>query len=379
MAEVPPRARQYTPADLWPPGSQGNVQFPPAAFFPVFVGNFKCEQRTDLPDQVRRYFASKGLLVRMVFNSRMNDKYLKTQKHNKLYDCLAYFVRPEDANDAVQFLHRDLYHGHRLSVFSGRFPALFDPDRSVRFHIVNYYMECTEQVLENRLVKLGANVVTIVKHSVKDAYVEFSDQGNMLSIIRQYKFAEPNRVRNGQMAQRYLEEDIRRDIVFKEFLSQMPSDEILDAFFNGEKPQITEDWHSGKVPKVKMRMTGKSGTRMFKERNFVRKLVNNFGLQAPDSDKFRLTADTIVGRALRRVRQKATKKGLSLERFEAQFPAAYQVYRQTAGEDWRTPVPYVRYRELPADGSGPYTYDDLYNLGLEYIKSTRTKHRYGPE
>uniref|UniRef100_A0A1Q3EX71 Uncharacterized protein n=1 Tax=Culex tarsalis TaxID=7177 RepID=A0A1Q3EX71_CULTA len=132
MAKVPPRNPKYSAVDLWPPGSKGNVDFPPAAFFPVYLGNFLCQQQGELVSRVQQYFAAKGLLARMVFvRSAQNDAFRNYQDRTKLYDCLVYFTRELDALDAVKYLHRDKYHGHRLNIFPGRDRHYFSPNETV--------------------------------------------------------------------------------------------------------------------------------------------------------------------------------------------------------------------------------------------------------
>lgn len=378
MHQVPPRRSRYTQADLWPPGSGG---FAPEAFYPVYLGNFWCQQPQELTDSVQAYFASRGLLARLVFSwDAASDPFRSLQTQNKLYDCLVYFCRPEDADDAGRFLHRDLYYGHRVNIFPGRFPVFFDPSRTIKYNILNHSNSITEQVLENDLAsKAGAQVVCIVKHAVRDIYVELDNPANMQQVLTSYWFCEPDQIDPNQPKQRFLEQDVIGEMLvnLQTFMAQMPSQQILDALFRGINPPVLPpDCHESRVKKVDMRIKGRKSNKTKKHRQVGQAIAQNFGSRAAFADKLRPGPDTVAQRAIRKVQTKAEKRGMNMAQWWSLFPDAEQIYLQTAAGHPRDRIPYVRYRTPPESDNVPYTYDDLFNLGLKYIAYVRPKHRY---
>lgn len=376
MNQVPPRLCRYSPADLQPPGG-GSL----SDFFPVYLGNFWCVQPDLLVRRVQEYFASRGLLVRMVFlRDAVNDSFRNLQDENKLYDCLVYFVRPEDAEDACRFLHRELYYGHRVNLFPGRVPVFFDCARAIKYNIINHSNVITEQVLEKDLTsKAGARVECIVKHAVRDIFVELSDPDNMQTVSAGYWFCTPDRVNQNQPKQRFLEQDVQGEIdaSLPQLMAQMPTEQILTALYNGINPQVLPpDCHENRVRKVDMRNKGRKNARTFKHRQVAAAIAQNFGTRASFADQLRPGSEVVAQRALRKVEEKARAKGMNMAQWWSLFPDAQQIYLQTVAADPRERIPYVRYRTPPQSNAEPYTYDDLFNLGLKYIAHVRPKHRY---
>ncbi|KAL1396415.1 hypothetical protein pipiens_002698 [Culex pipiens pipiens] len=346
MNPVPPRTRTYTPDDQGPPGSE---EFYPAAFYPVYMGNFFCNRPAELAACVQAFFTARGLMVRMVFSrDAASDPFRTLQTRNCLYDCLVYFCRPEDAEDAENYLHRYLYYGHR--------------------------------VLENDLnSKVGAQVVCIVKHAVCNIYVEFDSSSNMQQVLTGYRFCEPSQVSPNQPKQRFLEHEVIGEVTanLDKLKAQMPSSEIQDALFGRHNPPtLLPDYAESKVRKVDMRIGGRKTNKKKMHRQVARAIAQNFGSRAAFADQLRPDPQTVAQRAIRKVEAKAQKRGLDMDQWWARFPNATQTYFTTAAGNPRDVIPYVRFRPLPESADMPYTYDDLFNLGLKYIAYVRPKHRY---
>lgn len=378
MNPVPPRTRTYTPDDLGPPGSE---EFYPAAFYPVYMGNFFCNRPAELAACVQAFFAARGLMVRMVFSrDAASDPFQTLQTRNRLYDCLVYFCRPEDAEDAENYLHRYLYYGHRINIFPGRVPEYFDPSKTIKYNILNHSNKITEQVLENDLnSKAGAQVVCIVKHAVLNIYVEFDNSANMQQVLTGYRFCEPSQVSSNQPKQRFLEHEVIGEVTanLDKLKAQMPSPEFQDALFGVHNPPILlPDYGESRVQKVDMRIGGRRSNKKKMHRQVARAIAQNFGSRAAFADQLRPNPQTVAQRAIRKVEAKAQKRGLDMDQWWARFPNAMQTYCTTAAGNPRDGIPYVRFRPLPESADVPYTYDDLFNLGLKYIAYVRPKHRY---
>uniref|UniRef100_A0A8D8CMD6 (northern house mosquito) hypothetical protein n=1 Tax=Culex pipiens TaxID=7175 RepID=A0A8D8CMD6_CULPI len=351
MAQVPARNPKYSAADLWPPGSKDR-DFPPAAFFPVYVGNFLCQQRAELVARVQQYFASKGLLARMVFvRSAQNDPFQSYQDKTKLYDCLVYLTRQRDAQDAVKYLHRDKYYGHRLNVFPGRVPQFFDPAKSVQYTIRKHSGSVTEQVLENELVQSSGGSTTVVvctvKHSQQEAFVEFSDPASMERAIQRGSglcSVRPGHMDSNQPRQRFLEQHVQSEMMFHitanpRFMFLMPEGAILEALYKGIRPPVWEEWKVDQIDTTR-------DLRGRKQEKRVKRLAR---------------------KAIRKVEKKAAKRGLSVRRWRDRFPEVDEEYLEAASGE---PILYVRSSGRRESSK----YDDLYNLGLEYIaKKWRSK------
>uniref|UniRef100_A0A8D8CLN7 (northern house mosquito) hypothetical protein n=1 Tax=Culex pipiens TaxID=7175 RepID=A0A8D8CLN7_CULPI len=250
MAQVPARNPKYSAADLWPPGSKDR-DFPPAAFFPVYVGNFLCQQRAELVARVQQYFASKGLLARMVFvRSAQNDPFQSYQDKTKLYDCLVYLTRQRDAQDAVKYLHRDKYYGHRLNVFPGRTPDIMDPNHSVVYALSQNMMQLPTRLIENHILSATGFVAKSTKRfSTNQLIVQYEGPVQQEKALRDYRymFAHPLTVELSQQ-QDFLEEDVidelrARSQKHSTFLAMCPEKHVLEALYAGTKPDVGPmDW-----------------------------------------------------------------------------------------------------------------------------------------
>ncbi|XP_038117396.1 uncharacterized protein LOC6050839 isoform X5 [Culex quinquefasciatus] len=248
MAQVPARNPKYSAADLWPPGSKDR-DFPPAAFFPVYVGNFLCQQRTELVARVQQYFASKGLLARMVFvRSAQNDPFQSYQDKTKLYDCLVYLTREKDAQDAVKYLHRDKYYGHRLNVFPGRVPEPIWADKSVRYNITEAMAHWPDHIIAEH-IRQETQAVT---HSTKrqderQLIVQYINRPHQELALKRYRYLLPHSLA-GQVIyfQRFVENEvfceIRHQIAHTPFMVMGPERHVLDALCTGCTPNVPMDW-----------------------------------------------------------------------------------------------------------------------------------------
>uniref|UniRef100_A0A1Q3EWZ5 Uncharacterized protein n=1 Tax=Culex tarsalis TaxID=7177 RepID=A0A1Q3EWZ5_CULTA len=245
MAKVPPRNPKYSAVDLWPPGSKGNVDFPPAAFFPVYLGNFLCQQQGELVSRVQQYFAAKGLLARMVFvRSAQNDAFRNYQDRTKLYDCLVYFTRELDALDAVKYLHRDKYHGHRLNIFPGRERLYFESDKTVDVRQLPGVTEnASTESFEDKLVKITAErVVCCARNSPQRVLVEFGDHEKMMQaveIANQDKLYLA-RIPTDVWKQRFIEQDVEGEIRCAKIDQHLPNILLQRALYEGRVIDVTD-------------------------------------------------------------------------------------------------------------------------------------------
>lgn len=251
MAKVPARIPKYSAADLWPPGSKG-VEFPPAAFHPVYLGNFLCHQYDQLVPRVQQYFASKGLLARMVFSrSADSDPFRSYQDRTKLYDCLVYFSRPEDAQDAVTYLHRDKYFGHRLNIFPGRIPDRMDPDQSVLYLLSPLLNHLLTRNIEDH-IQTEANVAIKSSRRISEdkLAVQFDSPDHRDQALRHYPYAIAASLKNQEefsQQQRFLEQDVFNEMRVgiendETFMAMCPEEDVLESLYAGVTPDVDMDW-----------------------------------------------------------------------------------------------------------------------------------------
>ncbi|XP_039429115.1 uncharacterized protein LOC120412628 isoform X3 [Culex pipiens pallens] len=256
MAQVPARNPKYSAADLWPPGSKDR-DFPPAAFFPVYVGNFLCQQRAELVARVQQYFASKGLLARMVFvRSAQNDPFQSYQDKTKLYDCLVYLTRQRDAQDAVKYLHRDKYYGHRLNVFPGRVPDFILVDQSVGYDLPDKMTHWPDHIIVQHIkVETLSNIRSIKRLNSSQVIVQYVNAYQREKALRRYQYFMPHSL-DGQTIynQHFLEQDvmgeIRHQIAHTPFMVMGPERHVLDALCSGQKPNLPSYYKGHKTPKL---------------------------------------------------------------------------------------------------------------------------------
>ncbi|XP_038117397.1 uncharacterized protein LOC6050839 isoform X6 [Culex quinquefasciatus] len=256
MAQVPARNPKYSAADLWPPGSKDR-DFPPAAFFPVYVGNFLCQQRTELVARVQQYFASKGLLARMVFvRSAQNDPFQSYQDKTKLYDCLVYLTREKDAQDAVKYLHRDKYYGHRLNVFPGRFADRMRLNRSAGYVLPDVFASWPDTLIEEHIEGNTEAIITCSRRaSGRHLIVQYDDVQQLQKALSRYPYLEPYRLDRETM-QRFVELNVMDEIRHRirnnpGFMVMCPERHVLEALYTGSSPDVPTDWaHCTELPAV---------------------------------------------------------------------------------------------------------------------------------
>lgn len=253
MAKVPPRNPSYSAADLWPPGSQG-VEFPPAAFHPVYLGNFLCQQYSELVPRVQQYFASKGLLARMVFSRGADaDPFRAYQDKTKLYDCLVYFTRPEDAQDAIKYLHRDKYFGHRLNIFPGRIPDRMDPNQTVVYKLTRLLIKLQTRKIEEHIQTVANVVIKSSKRVNKERLVvQFAGPDHRNRALAEYRFALTQSLDKCEASlgqqQNFLESDVVGEMSARmkkatAFMAMCPEKVVLEALYAGVKPDgVPMDW-----------------------------------------------------------------------------------------------------------------------------------------
>lgn len=369
----PPRcytARDLKPRFLDPRCSQ---QFPLAAHWPVYLGNFLCLGPTEQqPTIVQEYFAVKGLLAPIVFARNIrDDRFRSSQKQNRIYDFLVYFVSKQDANDAVAYCHRDTYHGHRLNVFPGRQPAYFDQTRSVKYVLVQNAF-CTEQIIENSLVsQTGVQIGCIIKHSDREVFVEYRTPHDLICAIQRNELAIPEKVKRGSVKQRFMEQDVEQEILARiaedpYFIDMRPPTNILLALLRGRKPKIACQSYISK-PLV----TGKIPKLMGKEayHRCAKSARNWFGVKCDFVDDFCTTNAGLAQRALNNMIQYAEEVELV---WTEHYPNAYDEYMaEIMGRPVKSKWPsYKNCWTLPyPTGPSQKQILDVYYVGLNCIRS----------
>ncbi|XP_062557999.1 uncharacterized protein LOC134222869 [Armigeres subalbatus] len=255
-------ARAYSRTDLYP--TELDPKCYPAwtlsPYWPIYVSNFRLNS-LDMADrnaQISTYFASKGLLSRMIYIRENDDPFFEThQSKTLLLDMLVYFTSKEDAERAIRCCDKTTYYGHVLNVYPGRSPEYFDPSRTVRFQIPEEYsVEHTETPTELGFKCRGpGNISTIVKHSVTELFVEFEDEYSMNLAVTQCLLWIPSRpgprlVRK----QRFLEQDCKYEMMFfiqqnSGFIDQLPPENVLQCLLSGKLPRVQNDWDGWTFPR----------------------------------------------------------------------------------------------------------------------------------
>ncbi|XP_039429114.1 uncharacterized protein LOC120412628 isoform X2 [Culex pipiens pallens] len=341
MAQVPARNPKYSAADLWPPGSKDR-DFPPAAFFPVYVGNFLCQQRAELVARVQQYFASKGLLARMVFvRSAQNDPFQSYQDKTKLYDCLVYLTRQRDAQDAVKYLHRDKYYGHRLNVFPGRNRHYFSPDSTVQVvgQVPGVCDDSPAQMFEDEVRKATCKAISCnARNALDQVLLEFKSSEEMETGIRlaYRKGIGLTSIKTPALKQRFIEADIKQEIRKRQqFVQELPSPDVLRKLMQRKKKR------QARLP------------------------ANH---------------DHVI-QALRRIQTVAAQRHLSIDLYRAMFPNAYNqfmaVLQASNGDSQAIGFiqTYVAPWQLRQNQLNPWEWMHvhLHNEGLNYVQGVITK------
>uniref|UniRef100_A0A1Q3EY55 Uncharacterized protein n=2 Tax=Culex tarsalis TaxID=7177 RepID=A0A1Q3EY55_CULTA len=257
--------RPYSEADFNPSQvdpSCDDPEWPLASFWPVYVDNFRIntletEQRND---QIREYFAAKGLLATIVFVNESSHFYKWFQRKFMLLDMLVYFTSREDAQKAIELCHRDSYYGHYLNVFPGREPVLFDVERS-GFTKVNYHEKCkradhptepsTTYIEENVLEALPKDVTCVTRSTEARVHFEFAKSDLLSAVLPRIAVefdAKSGQLKQPLRKQRFLELDMKNKLTDKlrndpAFLRQRPSPDVLRALFVGTVPGAMLNWN----------------------------------------------------------------------------------------------------------------------------------------
>nr|XP_019550809.2 uncharacterized protein LOC109420815 isoform X1 [Aedes albopictus] len=324
-----PATHCYTQADLRPTlkDPRCNPNFPLAAYWPVYLGNFWCDVYTQRTERIQEYFGSKGLLVRMVFSrSGACDPFLKEQKRCQCYDFLVYFVSQQDAHDAVYYCNRDMYYGHRLNVLPGRTPAPFDVSKSAQHTLLQpERMQLTEQVFERYANDvLGAQISCIVRHSTEDLMVQYASVDDRNKVIRSCQIALPGTISVCQAKQRFLEQNVEMEIMMwmredADFMDMLPPDNVLQALFNGLVPDVDQGWKTlVKLPPVKkMNIKATSARRLHLIKRVRIQAMQRFGVvcqfERCDPD------DVLPKRSQKKQAKKNKKKVIPVKRFTMQL------------------------------------------------------------
>lgn len=204
--------RVYTTADLNPTvkDARCDSNWMLANLWPVYVGNFRVASPSQRDNQIREYFASKGLLVRWWFNQE-DEYYFKNQIKAGLYDMLVYFVSEKDAELAIEHCHRDTFDGYKLNVFPGRKPSYFPKDRSIFYMKMKSGHVYSEEFFERRVVRYGA-VNCVVKFDEKTGAAEFVDPADKANVSVRERLWNPLPVPDNLKKQRFLECDLMNTI-----------------------------------------------------------------------------------------------------------------------------------------------------------------------
>ncbi|XP_019550811.2 uncharacterized protein LOC109420815 isoform X3 [Aedes albopictus] len=314
-----PATHCYTQADLRPTlkDPRCNPNFPLAAYWPVYLGNFWCDVYTQRTERIQEYFGSKGLLVRMVFSrSGACDPFLKEQKRCQCYDFLVYFVSQQDAHDAVYYCNRDMYYGHRLNVLPGRIPEYFNVSVSVKHSLMqpDKLSEMAEQAFERYIYNIcKARMQCIFRHSDTKLLAEYFSPDDRTMALKYCMIAAPELIAMNQQKQRFLERNIENEILASiqaspKLMDMLPPGNILQALMNGFLPQSTMSWKTlSKVPYIrKIRVFGPGKRRKAMRQQIYQQAKQLFGV---DCDKeFPMSEEVRESKKQRNLEMKKLKK-----------------------------------------------------------------------
>ncbi|XP_062557969.1 uncharacterized protein LOC134222834 [Armigeres subalbatus] len=254
-------AKTYKKEDLYP--TEMDLSCFPAwtlsPYWPVYLSNFRLNslEESERHLQISTYFASKGLLCRMIFIWENFDKHYFNgyQRKSLLLDMLVYFTSKEDADRAIRCCDKTTYYGHKLNVFPGRIPIYFDPERTICFKIGTHAVHLTETIAEHRFRYRGIKgIETVVRKSETELFVEFCDQHAMNKAVMKSPRWIPMRLHGPVQKQRYLEQDCKYEMMFfiqenPSFLDMVPAENILKDMLNGKLPAVLRDWDDWTEPK----------------------------------------------------------------------------------------------------------------------------------
>lgn len=228
-----------------------------ARFWPVYVGNFRCQQSWQGEfDTVQKFFAWKGLHVRWWYRKVDDPYYSDFQSKAGLYDMLVYFVSEEDANFAIRNCHRTMFMGYPLNVFPGRTPVYFDPSRSLQAKKMKSGRVYSELFFEKHVKFIqGVDVTCTVKFDTKYGAMEFASPEDMAKVRKGEKLWKFEPVPRRLRKQRFLEKDLLAQIeahllLHPDTLRLDPNDSYAKMLLQNKRPQLDPN---PKIPPVPLR------------------------------------------------------------------------------------------------------------------------------
>lgn len=242
------REKDFRPTEKDP---RCKEDWPLAAFWPVYVSNFRLFHRFDSDTNclhaVHKYFAAKGLPSFMVF--RWKDNFFNEyQKRVGLYDFLVYFCTEKDANRAIQWCNRESYYGHKLNVYNGRTPDLFAKQKSWRLkHLKAEDKLETESNLEQYLRRYG-EVRSVSKQDLDGVFVEFEKTfEDFESLFAEDRRIEATLVEGPVSRQRFVERDVEDEIqkaleAKPKLIKTRPRNFLLKSLKHGVIPEMWNLW-----------------------------------------------------------------------------------------------------------------------------------------
>ncbi|XP_055640884.1 uncharacterized protein LOC129778171 isoform X2 [Toxorhynchites rutilus septentrionalis] len=273
--------KDFSPTTLDP---RCKPDWPLAAFWPVYVGNFRLYRRHDgdynCTHAVHKYFASKGIPAFMVFR-RKDTFFEEYQKRVGFYDMLVYFCCEKDANRAVQWCHRDRYYGHHLNVCNGRTPDFFPKRKSWRFEhmIVEDKLE-SETSLEHYLRQYDG-VKYVSKQDLDGVFVQFyrvSRHGFSDAFLDDERFlAIPidDTVRKQRFIEQDVEDELRKKIAENEkFMRLRPKRHMLESLKHGVIPPMRRLWEQDEIENYQFTHAGEERQRFQRKRHMFDRFVD---------------------------------------------------------------------------------------------------------
>lgn len=234
-----------------------NPKWPLAAYWPVYVANFKTTCLSDevVFEEVSKFFAHNGLLTRMIFPGNRVDvsslgdgfTFNRYQRNSMLFDMLVYFVSKEDAERAIATCHHVSYYGYKLTVLPGRVPVYYDETRSIKVpHIEEMYPE--ERQIEEDLSR-NVSVNFVGRYPNNSVGVEFHSTEDMFAAIGAQTRWGPQRMAPNTMKQRFIEgkvtDDIRKTIeADPSWIHMKPGAVVLRWLLEGYRPFVNLDWQN---------------------------------------------------------------------------------------------------------------------------------------
>ncbi|XP_021693584.1 uncharacterized protein LOC5572405 [Aedes aegypti] len=208
-----------------------HIEEPLDMLTPVFLGNFFTIDLSQKSrnQQVKGFFAVRGLSVCMVYLNESDEFYNSYLKQIKLLDMLVYFRTKEEAEKAIKCVHGLTYHGHKLSVLPGRQVKYYEPNRAV-------FLELDDDptIAEGMIGQfLGSEALpiedlnSVMRYPKKVIFLfNKTKQGKA---VAQIELSAKLVSKPFPKKQRYLEADVKTDLLRKilrdaDFLNEQPQD-----------------------------------------------------------------------------------------------------------------------------------------------------------